>query len=108
MGGGGGERHGIELPLDKGSAPLVGGGGLALSVFLAVAATYRLLRFLRCYDWRWREAARYACLCICMYVCVHTRLCGDGMGWEGVGVGIHIHTHTYTHLSLTHTRYITQ
>jgi hypothetical protein len=55
---GGGRRHGVELPLDEGSSALVGGGGAVVSVFLAVAATYRLLRFLRCYEWRWREAAR--------------------------------------------------
>lgn len=51
-------RHGIELPIDDGSAPWVGGGGLGLSLFLAAAACYRLVRFLRCYDWRLREAVR--------------------------------------------------
>lgn len=43
--------------MDSGSAPLVGGGGLALSVLLAFAGAYRLRRFLRSYEWRLREAA---------------------------------------------------
>ena len=87
-------RSGIELPVDRASAHLIGGVGLAVSLLLAAVSLYRLGRFLACYGWRVGEALRCVSLDAWAWQTMHRALhwlislgVALGVGWFGYGWG---------------------